>query len=124
MLSYSRYDIHRKCLYEGAGLVIVTSAVHNASDMLRDTPCMEFASILKNICVVKLVTASCSLLMTTFTKLKVLISRGAISKTDVTHTFVRISHDANRQGSNTVPRENGFHGGCPIPYFNNTNAYD
>ena len=54
--------------YEGAVLVMVTSAVHNASDMVRDTPCTEFASALKNICVMKLDTATCSLLMTTFTQ--------------------------------------------------------
>ena len=64
-MSYSRYDIHSECLYEGAVLVIVTSAVHNASDILRDTPYMEFASTLINICVMKLDTASCSLVMTT-----------------------------------------------------------
>ena len=66
MLSYSRYDIHSKRLYKGALLVIVTLVVHNASDKLRDTPCMEFASTLKNLCVMKLDTVSCSLLMTTF----------------------------------------------------------
>ena len=50
--------------------MIVTSAVYNASDMLRDTLYMEFASTLKNICVMKLGTASCSLVMTTFMQAK------------------------------------------------------
>ena len=44
LLSFSMYEMHSKCLYGGAVLVIVTSAAYNASDMLRDTPCMEIAS--------------------------------------------------------------------------------
>ena len=46
---YTRYDInmHSKCVYPSAVLVIITSDVHNANDMLRDTPFAEFGSIKK-----------------------------------------------------------------------------
>ena len=55
LMIYSRYDIHSiyKCLYGRLFtealyvLAIVASAVHNASDMLRDILCMEFAGYLK-----------------------------------------------------------------------------
>ena len=38
------------------------------------------------------------------------MSGGTISKTDVNRTYVRVGHDATREGSNTVARENGCHG--------------
>ena len=43
LLSYSSYDIHSKILYGGAVIAAVVSTVHNASDMLSDRLCMEFA---------------------------------------------------------------------------------
>ena len=82
--------------------------MHNTCDMSRNTPYMEFASILKNIYVMKLDTASCRLLMTTFTQAKSVRFKGDL-KTDVNHNYVRARHDATREGSSTVAKENGFH---------------
>ena len=72
--------------------------MHNASDMLSDTLCMEFASTLKNKCVMKLDTASCSLLMTAFTQARSFDFKGDNLKTDVNHIYVMVSRDATREG--------------------------
>ena len=58
----------------------------------------------------KLDTALCSLLMTTFTQARSFNFKGDDLKTDVNHIYVRVGRDATREGSNTVARENGFHG--------------
>ena len=43
------YTVH--AFTEALYLLSITSAVHNVSDMLRDTPCMEFVSRLTRGCV-------------------------------------------------------------------------
>ena len=70
---------------------------------------MGFASTLQNIRLIKLDTAWCSSLMTTFTQARILILKVTMCKTNVNHIYFRVSRDATREGSNTVARENDFH---------------
>ena len=69
----------------------------------------------KNLCVMKLDTASFSLVMTTFTqRISFNFKCNDLTKACY-HTFVRVSRDVTREWSNNAGRKNDVHGAMPKP---------